>query len=239
MEILKNPHLPEKNVKTAICGNHAELRKILRSRGVETIAVSDDIRLPAYIRNHADIQCCHIGNGVILTSNQDLEIDGYSVELIPEMPSDSYPNDCFLNCFTINNILIAGKKCSRKIIEYAERNSLEIRFVNQGYAKCSAAIINSNAVITADKTISQALENDCDVLMTDCGHIFLEGYNYGFIGGACGKLSADSIAFYGNPFRHPDGKRIISFAEEHNCGVESLCNGELIDFGGFIPLSEA
>ncbi len=240
MEILKNPLLPEGNVTSVICGNHPKLAEMLRNRGVEAVTLADDNRLPFPVRNHADMQCCHAGVGKIFTSNIELpaKISNYSINLISEIPSDIYPNDCLLNCFVINGVLVTGKNCSESVIEFADKNSLEIRTVNQGYAKCSTAIISSDAVITADKTVAAALENYCSVQMIDHGHIILEGYNYGFIGGTCGKLAKDKLAFYGNPFRHPDGKRIISFAEENNCEVISLQNGELIDFGGFIPLYE-
>lgn len=237
MEIVKQPHLPTGKVKAVICGSNSIISKLLNKRGVEVVNLNDDIRLPTAVRSHADIQCCHIGNGVILTTNPNIiPINGYEIQLIAEIPGNTYPNDCLLNCFVIRNILISGKSCSRSVIEYAQQGSIEIRMVNQGYAKCSTVIVSDDAIITADKTIAKALENDCKVLMIKPGSIRLDGYNYGFIGGACGKLSANELAFYGNPYRHTDGKRIISFIEDNNCEAISLCNGELVDFGGFIPI---
>lgn len=238
MGMLNKPHLPENRIKSLICGNNAEIVKILKNSGAEVYIISDDRRLPEQIKNHVDIQCCHIGKGNLLTTNSCLLdlFEDYKTELINEIPSNVYPTDCLLNCFVINNILIAGKSISKSVLRFAERNSLEVRFVNQGYAKCSTAIISENAVITADKTIAKALENDCNILIIEQGYIKLDGYNYGFIGGTCGKLSANELAFAGNPYKHPDGKRIISFTEQNDCEVISLCNGELIDFGGFIPL---
>ncbi len=237
MEIVSTPHLPDKNVKTILCGEHRALKEITKKMGVETITVTDDRRLPYPICNHSDIQCCHVGKGKIFTSNVSFnDLDNYSVELIKETPTDLYPGDCLLNCFSINEVLITGKHCSASVLNYAQENSAEIKFVNQGYAKCSAAIVSEDAVITADKSIALALLNHCNVLFIEQGHILLEGYNYGFIGGTCGKLSSDKLCFMGNPHNHPDGRKIVSFTEENNCEVISLCNGELIDFGGFIPL---
>ncbi len=236
MEIIHTPHLPEKAVNTVLCGNCKDIENIMKSRGVDVINLSADTRLPAPIINHADIQCCHIGNGVIFTTNTKLGVNGYDVRLINEIPSEAYPNDCLLNCFSINGTVIAGKNCSKAVLEYAEQNSLETKFVNQGYSKCSTAIVSDDAVITADKSIANALADICNVLVIEQGHIKLTGYNYGFIGGACGKLDKDKLVFMGNPYKHTDGKRIISFTEQNNCEAVSLCNGELLDFGGFIPL---
>ncbi len=238
MEIIRLPHLPYKNVKTVICGDNSRILKPLLERGVEAITICDDIRLPQPVCSHADVQCCHIGNRVVFTTNQGLNIDGYDVRLINEVPNNSYPGDCLLNCFVLKNILVSGKDCSHSVVEYAHQNSIEIRTVNQGYAKCSTAIVSSDAIITADKTIAKALENDCYILIIKPGSIQLPGYNYGFIGGACGKLSENTMAFCGNPYRHSDGKQIVSFIESNNCEAVSLCNGALIDFGGFIPIFE-
>lgn len=236
MEIINTPHLPEKAVNTVLCGDYKDIENILKNRGVDVINLIADTRLPVPIINHADIQCCHVGNGIIFTTNRNLKVNGYDVRIIEEIPSDTYPNDCLLNCFIINNAVIAGKSCSKAVLEYAEQNSLEIKFVNQGYSKCSTAIVSEDAVITADKSIANALSDFCNVLVIDQGYIRLEGYNYGFIGGACGKLDKDKLVFMGNPYKHIDGKRIISFTEQNNCEAVSLCNGELTDFGGFIPV---
>ncbi len=238
MNMLNKPHLPQNAVKTVICGKNKEITELIEKNGAEVITISDDVRLPEPIINHADIQCCHIGKGKILTTNSKLidSVEGYEITLINETPGKLYPADCLLNCFVLGNILISGKHCSKSVLEYAEINSLETRLVNQGYAKCSTAIISEDAVITADKSIAKALENDCRILLVEQGYIKLAGYNYGFIGGACGKIASDKIIFAGNPFKHPDGKKIISFSEQNNCEVISLCNGELIDFGGFIPI---
>ncbi len=240
MSIISTPHLPDKKVTSVLCGKNKEFENIMKNRGVAVYKLNSDNRLPLPIIDHMDIQCCHIGKGLILTTNSQLNYitEEYEVKQIKETPSDSYPNDCLLNCFTINGVLITGKNCSESVIEFAERKNLEIKFVNQGYAKCSTAIVSEDAVITADKSIAAALENYCKVLVIDSGHIMLPGYNYGFIGGTCGKLSYDELAFMGNPYKHCDGRRIISFTEENNCEAVSLCNGELIDFGGFIPLHE-
>ncbi len=237
MEMIKNSHLPDKKVKALICGNNSEITKLLSECGAEVITLSDDKRLPRAIMSHADIQCCYMGDGLIFTTNQHLR-QACEAQLIDEIPSDSYPGDCLLNCFVLNGVLVTGKHCSKSVLRYAERNSIEIKFVNQGYAKCSTAIVSNDAIITADKTIAKALENHCNVLMIEQGNIRLDGYNYGFIGGVCGKLSLNELAFYGNPYKHPDGRSMISFIEANNCEVISLCNGELVDFGGFIPIKE-
>lgn len=189
------------------------------------------------IRGHADIQCCSLYEGVLFSTG-NVTIDGYNTVIIPEEPCDRYPGDCLLNSFRLGNSIICGRKPSKAIIELAEKNDFELIMTNQGYAKCSCAIIDKHTVITADRSIASALENTCDILLINEGGIELPGYSYGFIGGTCGKIRNDKLLFFGNPLRHPDGRAIVSFIEKHDCDIVSVKDGDLFDFGGFIPLFE-
>lgn len=68
------------------------------------------------------------------------------------------------------------------------KNDIEIVNINQGYARCSTLILNNRTAVTADISVKNALEKDgAKVLLISSGDIKLEGYDYGFIGGASGK----------------------------------------------------
>ena len=41
------------------------------------------------------------------------------------------------------------------------------------------------------------------MLLISSGDIKLEGYDYGFIGGASGKISDNTVVFFGNAEMHP------------------------------------
>ena len=70
------------------------------------------------------------------------------------------------------------------------------------------------------------------------GFIELPGYNYGFIGGACGLISPYKLAFAGDVTRHPDYLAIKTFL--HSQKVEAIClhDGNLFDIGGILPIME-
>jgi hypothetical protein len=65
----------------------------------------------------------------------------------------------------------------------------------------------------------------------------LPGHQYGFIGGASGKISENEILFFGDITAHQDYKKIAGFIEKHGCKIISL-NFPLTDFGGIIPIIE-
>ena len=70
------------------------------------------------------------------------------------------------------------------------------------------------------------------------GFISLPGYDYGFIGGCCGKLSKNILAFTGKIESHPDYNNIKDFCRNYNVNVLSLTNDDLLDIGGILPIAE-
>ena len=81
------------------------------------------------------------------------------------------------------------------MLEFAENEGLNVINVNQGYSGCSVCVINDSAIITDDESIFTAAQNFLnDVLLIQKGSIRLNGYNYGFIGGCCGKISKNKLS---------------------------------------------
>ena len=76
------------------------------------------------------------------------------------------------------------------------------------------------------------------MLLIRPGWIKLPGYNTGFLGGSCGKLSPDKLAFTGQLSSHPDGKAIRAFLEQRGVAAVELSHGPLVDTGGILPLKE-
>ena len=109
--------------------------------------------------------------------------------------------------------------------------------INQGYSKCSIAVVSEKAVITSDCGIEKILSaHGFKVLKIKEGHIELSPYKYGFIGGACGLVENDKLLFCGNVKKHPDGERIVRFCSENGVEAISLFDGDLVDIGTIIPL---
>ena len=76
------------------------------------------------------------------------------------------------------------------------------------------------------------------VLLIRPGHIALSGYDTGFIGGCCGKLAPDKLAFAGTLSSHPDGERMREFLHSRGVAPVELREGPLVDVGGILPLRE-
>lgn len=153
-------------------------------------------------------------------------------------PTGKYPGDTAYNCFSINGALI----CSRAhtdpaIIEYYASRGAPIHDCRQGYASCSALRLGGNAVITADPSVAAACKKAyADVLLIRPGHILLDGYPYGFIGGCGGLVSPHTLALFGDPMTHPDGAEIVRFAVRYGVKLISVSDGPLRDFGGIINI---
>jgi hypothetical protein len=92
--------------------------------------------------------------------------------------------------------------------------------------------VSENAVITADKGLAGKIDN-ADVLLIREGYIALDGYNYGFIGGASFNFGG-KLFFFGDISKHADYRQIIAFCERHDTAVISLSDDLLYDYGSII-----
>ena len=77
-----------------------------------------------------------------------------------------------------------------------------------------------------------------NVLKIRTGYIELPGQNYGFIGGAGGKLAENLIAFTGDITTHPDYDKICGFCKNSGVDIYSLGKNVPIDIGSLLPVIE-
>jgi hypothetical protein len=148
---------------------------------------------------------------------------------LPRTSSDDIFNFIIKECDDIKD----------KIIEdYMQENGIEIVDVKQGYTRCSTAGIGKNSAITADSTIYNALtKNGIDVLKIDSGSVRLDGYDYGFIGGACTMIDDGTVAFFGDIKTHPNFRKIERFCIIHNVKIINLAEDKpLTDVGGAVKI---
>lgn len=245
MKYVKKPNLPQSRVgAVAISSCAVDSVRALNEMGIETYLIKPDSRLPEPINSHADIQLLHIGNNRLFVQNEHLctgesESDFEKI-LISEIPGSKYPDDVRLNCTLIGDKIICNRKTvSAEIMKYAELNGLTVINTNQGYSRCSVCVVNENAIITDDKSIFTATQNFLnDVLFISKGSIRLDGYDCGFIGGCCGKIDKDKLAFNGMIESHKDYKEIIDFLNRNGVSCIELNNKPLTDIGGILPLTE-
>lgn len=210
------------------------------------------IRLPAFsqlaapVASHPDMLIFPFGRKLLTWKKyrdvnaslfMRIESLGFETACISEDASDTYPHDVRLNCVLMGNTLIANAHTvSADIITAAEQKGLQLLHVNQGYTKCSVAPIGENALITADASIERAARQlEIDVLKITEGHVGLNGYNTGFIGGASGAYS-NKLLFCGQLSSHPDAAKISEFCLRHGKAPVSLTNAPLYDYGTIIIL---
>ncbi len=175
-------------------------------------------------RQHADMQALRINNKLFTLDN------------CVKKAGEKYPENILLNCLFINNTLYGRLDSTDKsIINYCRKNNIKLVNVNQGYTRCSTLAINNKAAITADKSIEKALkDNGAEVLLIKPGFIKLDGFDYGFIGGAS-FCDINKVFFFGNIEQHPDYDKIRQFCVYFNSDIEVLCKEmPLTDIGGVV-----
>ena len=247
MKFVKNAHLPENDVDCCIAGNgiipfEDELSKL----GVNLLKTSENRRISSKISNHADLSVNYCGNGVAFADNSQSELAeklnklGCKVNFIDETVSGDYPSDCLLNCVITEKLLICNTKCtSQSLLNFAVEHNTKIINVNQGYVKCSLCPLTDSAFITDDESIYKTLKAEkLDVLLVKKGSVRLKGFDYGFFGGCCGKISDKKIVFFGDIKNHSCYDNIKSFAKNYKIDLISLAKGDLTDIGSLIPITE-
>ena len=247
MSFLENPNLPQSDIGlVAVSRTYREIPEALRGLGIETVEISPDRRLDASVSSHADMLCHHLGGRKIVCAKgnmaliDELSKYGFTVSESNDCIQKPYPADIALNALRIGKKLFAKNSyLDHAIVRYCEDQKIRIIPVRQGYAKCSAAVIDERAIITADEGIAEAgVREGLCVLKISPGFILLDGCDYGFIGGTCGMVGKNTIAFTGKINSHPDADKIINFLTMRRIQIVELLDSPLIDVGGILPLME-
>ncbi len=231
------------------CDTPKQIFDSLEALGFSVCPLSRDLRLPKPVSSHADMLIFPLGDRVFCSEGyfndnkatfERLEEYGYRVIKCKVVPSDTYPYDIPFNLVYIKEHIIGKINfTASEIISYAQDKGIGLISVNQGYTKCSTLTLGENAVISADSCISAAAEKlglSCLKIKNSPSAVTLKGYDYGFIGGACGVFG-HKVYFAGNIERHPDFLQIKDFCNIFNYELISLCNTQLTDIGGitFLP----
>ena len=231
------------------------LTDYLQDRGYELRILQRAGCVSAPVSDHPDMFMCKLGasEGKIVMWNGAELADPYeggttrasefawqesvtNVLVSYHDPLMRYPRDIAYNAACTGRFLIHNLKYTAPlIIEEAEKAKMKLIDVPQGYAKCSTVVLDKNSIITYDKGIADKCR-ECDgpkVLLVSPGHVRLEGYNTGFIGGASGRVG-DEIVFSGDLSAHPDFPAIVQFIEERGLKCKWFPEFPLTDIGSII-----
>ncbi len=193
-------------------------------------------------QKHADMQILPINNDIfILNECSDLKsiLSDKNLTSCGHSAGNKYPDNVLLNFLYLNGKLYGKESAIDSALQkYCNDNHIEIINVNQGYARCSTLVINEDATVTSDRSIEKALKNNgVEVLLISAGNIVLEGYDYGFIGGASGKLDDNTVVFFGNVKNHPDYFKIKNFCNKYNTNIKIISEEiPLTDIGGIVKV---
>lgn len=195
------------------------------------------------LSGHPDMQVCKCSADVFVCAPECYEyykktLSSVDIKLIcgKTMLGCNYPGDVAYNVAWIGDMAVCNTKHTDPVVlDTLAEFGVKTVNVSQGYSKCNICIVNDNAVITSDVGISEKLvEAGADVLLIETGHIDIIGWDYGFIGGASGKLAENKLVFCGNLSFHPDHERIIAFCNKYGVECISLSEKRLMDSGSLI-----
>ena len=247
MEKYCDPNIPSGRVKRAFISEILPdaIVSELNDLGIRTYKLGKSEHLYGELKYHPDMLINNYKTGLWLCENdakylpKELPADNMFIETNEEL-GELYPYDCLFNTFRIGNTVFCGKRASYGIKFNCEYEGLDICYVPQGYTKCATILVSSEACITCDKSIYEAMRRlHYDMLLLpDSTGIHLNGFSSGLIGGCAGLIDKNVLAFTGNLQTYKYGDDIIDFCKNHNVDAMSLTNEEMYDYGGIMPISE-
>lgn len=245
MKFVKKPNLPESPVSlVAISSAAGEAKKKLNLLGINTLEVAPVNGLPEGIASHADLQLLHFGENEFFSASEHLfkgEREAcFSVKKLNIELAGGYPKDVALNAAVIGKYLVYNPSTlAPEVLKRASELGMKLISVKQGYTKCSICVLSDSAIITDDKSICESAGKYLnEVVFIEKNSIALRGFNYGFIGGCCGKLSSKLLAVNGSIMSHSDHNKIIDALDRNGIEAVELKGGRLEDIGGILPITE-
>lgn len=253
---VQNPNLPQGNVKAVAVGEPyiPLVYDALCMFGIDVTPIPICNCVDVRVSGHADISTHHLGGSNLIVSadtysetynnlekmSSKFGLGKWSIIRSSAAYDPNYPGDVHLNALRIGKFLFCNTNHTDvRLLEYCRENAVEIVHVNQGYSRCSVCVVSKSAAITADTGLAEAMEQKgIDVLKIRRGFIDLPGFDYGFIGGASGKISRDKLCFTGSLNDHPDKTIIENFIRSHGVEPVVLTSRSCIDIGSIIPLIE-
>ncbi len=220
------------------------IKEYLKNSSYNVINVKKTNAVYKAVSSHTDIYICKVGEEIIIAKEQlkllqkDLEINKIKYEEGASLLGYSYPSNIIYNAVHMGNYFIHNTKYTdAAVLDSAHRKGLKILHVKQGYTNCSLVVIDDDSVITSDKGLSRVLKMyNIDVLEIQQGSVRLEGFEYGFLGGASGKIG-NTILFNGNLEHHPDYMKIKQFIDRKGFDVKYFTDYLLEDIGSIVTIN--
>lgn len=197
-------------------------------------------QLPEPVCAHPDMMLVRVGNVYVA---EKTAYAYYKTKLPKEtiicgetMLSGNYPADIAYNVLISEHKAFANLPYIDAVVKQELlHQGIELIHVNQGYAKCSCAVAG-NGMITADPAIYKAA-TACgfSVLKISPGDVVLDGFDYGFIGGASGFID-ETLFFFGDITKHRDFSKMKAFLAENRVEWDYIPDYPLTDVGTMLGI---
>lgn len=174
MSNLLLPNLPQSPVTHIIMDNSCKAFETLKSMGINITDTVSINKLPIYERTHADMQVLPLDKDTVFLLRESeqllpvLEEHYDNVIMCKDELIRTYPFNTALNCAIVkNNIFCRIDFVYDEFLWLAEDYGFNMIDTQNGYAKCSTAVVTENAIITDSKDIGKRAreENAVDVLL--------------------------------------------------------------------------
>ncbi len=251
MQFVRGANLPKACSALLYGERYADILEIpLEKLQIYSILVPDNPFVDPRLAGHSDLSLLYAGEGKFFAAAflkesrtaETLRQAGVDLCYPQERQNRLYPHDAQFNlCISGDHVIFNPKTASEEIVDFLTN---ERRFVpipcRQGYSRCACCIVDECSLITEDRGIATAAKKaGFDVLLISDSFIDLEGFPYGFLGGASFKISSDQLALTGTLIGHPDYDRIIEFLSARGMELLFLTKKRAFDIGSAIPILES
>ncbi|MBQ9107020.1 MAG: hypothetical protein IJY56_03925 [Clostridia bacterium] len=237
------PNLPLNKAELCIVSEkEKDIIKSLENLGIRCIAMKPTEGFSTSVGSHPDLFFLPVDDKIFLASNADSSVAYQLIDSGAELVcvgdiTEGYPIETKLNIALVGNYAVCCRtNVPQTVIEYLISSGFTVIDQKQGYSRCSVCVVDSESIITSDKGIYNATKYKINTLLINPGGILLDGFDYGFIGGASVKLSEKVLGFFGRIEDHTDHEYIRDFCSSRGVEIFSLVDTPLRDIGGAVLL---
>jgi hypothetical protein len=244
---LMNPYLPHKKPRYVIIDYKAneEILNYLKNMDIEPIKTIKCPDLQEPVDGHPDMvifpvdfQTFIVAPNVYSYYKNVLEAKGIKVIKGGKTLCRNYPEDIAYNVARIGRYAVHNTKHTDQVLKYyLEEAGVEFIHVNQGYTKCSTALISETKALTSDVLIHEKLKSyNIDCMYIDPKVVYLKGYDHGFIGGCAGKINEKIFLSTGKILDENILCSLKQFIHTAGYIYEEASKRQIIDLGSLIPI---
>lgn len=242
-----NPFIPEKKPRYVIIDYRAskEVIEFFDKKGIKSIKTCPCLELQEPVNGHPDMVMHPVDERTFVVAPNvfnyyaaQLTCIGIKVIKGGKTLHRNYPDDIAYNVARIGRYAVHNMRYTDEVLRCClEAVKTEFIHVSQGYAKCSIAPLDSNKAVTSDEGVHRILRlNGIECLCMNPGIVRLDGYDYGFIGGAVFILEPGIFVLSGRIKDQSEDERLRAFTKTSGYKYVEASKEEISDLGTVIPV---